>query len=352
MVPSLGEAEADRRLREIHRKAFFDWLCLNLEQQHADLLLFFSTLEADKAAVVEAWSQDGTYQELIPEDASVAERSLYLSDFSVVLEVLRHQWPSEKRQAGQEETQRATPAVLATIHDLNNLLMIIACQSQLLLGRVDSANPVREVAWEINRVAEQAMAMTHQLLPVGWKEIARPRTLDLNAIVRDMEGILRALLGDKSNLVTILEPALGHVRMEPGRMERILLNLAANARDAMPQGGTLTIETANVAPEESGIADSPGVSAGPRVVLAVGDTGVGMDAETRSRLFEPFFTTKEEGKGTGLGLTTVRRFVERADGSICVHSSLGWGTTFEVFLPRVTDMSSARAAARQESHSH
>jgi PAS domain S-box-containing protein len=212
-------------------------------------------------------------------------------------------------------------------HDFKNLLMAINGYSELLLQSQPLSEPARQLAEEIHSAGERAALLTRQLLAFSRKSRAEPRAVDLNALVSDAERLLRALLGKEVELEMALAPDVGAVAIDPGQMEQVLFNLVVNCRDAMPQGGKLTIETANA--ELDGT-----VHAGRCSLLAVSDTGVGMPAEIQAHIFEPFFTTKEKGKGTGLGLTTVHDIVVRhGGGHVAVQSAPGQGTTFRVYLP-------------------
>jgi two-component system cell cycle sensor histidine kinase/response regulator CckA len=211
-------------------------------------------------------------------------------------------------------------------HDFNNLLTAIIGYADLLARRVKGTPRLEHNVAEILEAAERAAGLTRQLLAFSRKQVLQPRVLSLNTTVADIENMLRRLIGEDVQLVTRLHERLGHVRADPTQLEQVILNLAVNARDAMPRGGQLTVETGDVELENERY-----------VMLAVSDTGVGMDAETRSRVFEPFFTTKEPGKGTGLGLAMVYGIVAQSGGSIRVHSEPGKGTTFKVLLPRVDD---------------
>jgi signal transduction histidine kinase len=220
-------------------------------------------------------------------------------------------------------------------HDFNNLLTAITGYCDLILMSLRPADPLYQHGQEIHKAAERATSLTGQLLAFSRKQVISPKLLDLNAVLADMDKMLRRLIGEDIELVTVHRSGLGIVRADPGQIEQVLLNLAVNARDAMPHGGKLTVETANVDFDESFAERTPDVSPGPYVMLAVTDTGHGMTEEVKARVFEPFFTTKPLGKGTGLGLATVYGIVKQNGGHISVYSEPNIGTTFKIFLPRV-----------------
>ena len=226
-------------------------------------------------------------------------------------------------------------------HDFNNLLTAILGNTQLLLRDLPPGDAKRGDVEEIRKASERAASLTRQLLAYSRRQMLQPEVLNLNGVVAEMDKMLRRLIGEHIALVTVLAPDLGHVRADPNQLEQVIVNLAVNARDAMAQGGTLTIETANVDLDETYAQTHLGSVPGPHTMLAVTDTGVGMDAGVRAHLFEPFFTTKEVGRGTGLGLATVYGIVKQSDGYISVYSEVGRGSSFKIYLPRIATPSDA-----------
>lgn len=239
----------------------------------------------------------------------------------------------------QTEKMEALGRLAGTVaHDFNNLLALITGYSDLLLKRfppgVDSN---RKKIEEIRKASDRGVALTRQLLAFSRRQALQFQALDLNAAIAGMDEILRQLIGENIRLQTSLDPEIGPVKADPDQVEQVLLNLAENARDAMPEGGSLTIETAHVESSELFSLRHESLKPGPYVMVAVSDTGSGINQETQARIFEPFFTTKEKGKGTGLGLSTVYGIVMQSGGCIRVYSEVGVGTTFKIYLPRIVE---------------
>jgi two-component system cell cycle sensor histidine kinase/response regulator CckA len=222
-------------------------------------------------------------------------------------------------------------------HDFNNLLCVISGHAELLSERLEQSLPAARNVTQIKKAVDSASTLVRQLLAFSRKQVFHPQIMDLNKIVVETEKLLGRLIGEDIEFFTSLEPELGRVQVDPIQIEQVLVNLVLNARDAMPQGGKLTIETCNMDVEEGSRCSGGIAPAGKYVVLAVTDSGCGMDEETQSRIFEPFYTTKELGKGTGLGLATVYGIVKQSGGFIWVYSEVGQGTTLKVYLPRVND---------------
>src|SRR5213593_17011 len=233
-------------------------------------------------------------------------------------------------------------------HDFNNLVTIITGYSDMVLSRIGPEDPMRRDIEQIKKAGDRAHSLTRQLLAFSRRQMLQPKVLDLNAVVSNLEPMLHRLIGENIELVIELKPGLGQVKADPGQIEQVIMNLAINASDAMPQGGKLLLETDNAELDETYARRHLPMQPGSYVRLAVTDTGCGMDAATQSRIFEPFFTTKEQGKGTGLGLSTVYGIVKQSGGYIWVYSEPGQGTTFKIYLPRVEETGEVAAWAPVE----
>ncbi len=233
-------------------------------------------------------------------------------------------------------------------HDINNLLTAISVSADLMSMDIVENDPLHRECDEIRKAVEQATSMTSQLLAFSSKQMLEPKVLDLNEVVHRVQGMLRRLIGEHIELEALLDTDTGQVRADSGQLEQILMNLVLNARDAMPQGGKLTIETAEVTLGEDYAREHIDAEPGPYVMLTVSDTGHGMDEETQSHIFEPFFTTKEADLGTGLGLSTVFGVVKQSKGRISVSSEPGRGTTFTIYLPSVPDRPEAEEARQAQ----
>ncbi|MDQ2856406.1 MAG: PAS domain S-box protein, partial [Acidobacteriota bacterium] len=222
-------------------------------------------------------------------------------------------------------------------HDFNNLLTVISGYSDLLLRKLPADSSLSAHASEIKKAGDRASGLTRQLLAFSRKQILQPKVLDLNTVVSDLDRMLRRLIGEDVDLLTITEPELGQVKADPGQIEQVVVNLVVNARDAMTTGGKVTIETANARLTADYVHQHVQCVPGAYVMLAISDNGSGIDPAIRDRIFEPFFSTKGAGKGTGLGLSTVYGIVKQSGGHIWVYSEANMGTTFKIYLPRVDE---------------
>jgi two-component system cell cycle sensor histidine kinase/response regulator CckA len=255
----------------------------------------------------------------------------------------RRNLEEERRQSQKMEAVGRLAGGVA--HDFNNLLTAILGYSDLLASRFHVGDPERAEIQEIRRAGERAAALTRQLLAFSRKQVLLPEVLDLDSVVRGLLRLLERLIGENITVSLVVAPDLGRVLADPGQMEQVVMNLAVNARDAMPRGGELRVEIQNVDLDDAFASEHIGVTPGPHVLLAVTDTGVGMAPEVQKQIFEPFFTTKRTGEGTGLGLSTVHGIVNQSGGTIWVDSEPGRGTTFKIYLPRIVGAAAAAQLA-------
>ncbi len=258
-----------------------------------------------------------------------------------------HQLEAQFRQAQKMEAVGRLAGGVA--HDFNNILGIIMGYSDIALGEITPDTAVRKYLAQIKKASHRAALLTRQLLAFSRQQVAFPRILDLNAVVQNVTTMLLRLVGEDIEIEFRPDPLIGSIKSDPGQIEQILMNLVVNARDAMPTGGKIIVETGHAELDEHYIAQHAGAQAGQHVVLKVSDTGCGMDEATKAHIFEPFFTTKDVGKGTGLGLSTVYGIVKQSEGYISVYSEPGKGTTFKIYFPRVNEKAEELGSPREES---
>jgi len=260
--------------------------------------------------------------------------------FEIMVEDVSERWRLERELLQAQKMEAVGRLAGGVAHDFNNLLTVIGGYVDLLRENLGLDDPMRRDLMEIRSATDRAAALTRQLLAFSRRQVLQPVVLDLNDVITDLQKMLGRVIGEDVHLLTKLDPSVGRVRADAGQIEQVIMNLVINARDAMPDGGKLTIETTNVELDEDYSQQHIAAEPGPYVMLSVSDDGSGMDEETRAQIFEPFFTTKERGKGTGLGLSTVYGIIKQTGGFIWVYSEPGQGTTFKIYLPRIGESDS------------
>jgi two-component system, cell cycle sensor histidine kinase and response regulator CckA len=258
--------------------------------------------------------------------------------FEVFAEDVTEKWLLERQLRMAQKMEAVGRLSGGIAHDFNNLLGVIIGYSQVLKRTLPPGTPFLEHAEEIEKAGQRAASLTRQLLAFSRQQVLAPAVLNINTLISEMEKMLPRLIGEDIEIVIALDPAIGRVKADHGQLEQVVMNLAVNARDAMPDGGKVIITTTNVVLDEAWTRSHPGSKAGDFVMLSVADTGTGIDSETLAHIFEPFFTTKERGKGTGLGLATVYGVVKQSGGYVWVESVLGKGAAFEIYLPRIEEL--------------
>jgi len=295
------------------------------------------------------------HQTRIQSEAEVAALGQKAHDLAVSVESVREatfQESQEKSKSLEEQFRQSQKMdavgqlAAGVAHDFNNLLTVIVGYSALLLLKLPATDPSRESLGQIRKAGERAANLTRQLLAFGRKQIMAPVVLNLNSLVTELEKMLRRLIGEDILFNTHLDPAIAPIKVDSGQLEQVIMNLAVNARDAMPQGGQITVETTMVEWDHDYCRLNADCKPGKFVKLSITDTGSGMTPEVKARIFEPFFTTKEPGKGTGLGLSTVFGIIKQSDGYINVYSEVGHGTSFSIYLPAIAAKASASTSNR------
>jgi PAS domain S-box-containing protein len=304
-------------------------------KEHQRLIAVLPYEDSFKDLEVEWKQKDGTPITVRCSGWPVRDASGAMAYLEVFAEDVTHRRVLERQLRMAQKMEAVGRLSGGIAHDFNNLLGVIIGYSQVLKRTLGPQSPSYEHAEEIEKASQRAVSLTRQLLAFSRQQVLEPVVLNLNALVSDMQKMLPRLIGEDIDLTLDVHPELGWVKADPGQLEQVIMNLAVNARDAMPDGGKLTVQTTNVVLDAAYTRDHPGSKPGSYVMLAVTDTGMGMDPETQGRIFEPFFTTKERDKGTGLGLATVYGVVKQSGGYIAVDSEKGKGASFKVYLPRV-----------------
>lgn len=341
MVNKAAEALIGYTREEILKMSVFDVVPENYAEQIQARLQKKLADHSPTIYEVEAIRRDGTRVPVEVSSRLIWENGVAVAVQGSARDISERKRAEEALRASQLQLQQSQKLEAVgqlaggVAHDFNNLLTAIMGYTDLSLRRENLEDPIRHNLEETKKAAERAGSLIRQLLAFSRKQILEPKVLDLNAVVKDMHKMLTRLIGENIDLATKQAADLGMVKADPSQVEQIIMNLVVNARDAMPHGGKVTIETANITLDDQDALKHVAVKAGEYVMLAVSDTGTGIDEETQARIFEPFFTTKEVGRGTGLGLSTVYGIVKQSGGNIWVYSEPGFGTVFKVYLPRI-----------------
>jgi two-component system, cell cycle sensor histidine kinase and response regulator CckA len=315
----------------------FEALQLLKESGHDLPFILVSAVVSEVTAVaaMKAGAHDYLMKRKLARLAPAIERELREAQTRLARKAAEEALRKSEEQLRQTQKMEAVGRLAASVsHDFNNILTAILGHSEMLIRQLTAGDPCRNNAEQIEKCAQMAATLTKQLLTYSRKQVIAPRVLELNAAILNIEPILRRFIGRDIEFCTALDPDAGHINADPGQIEQVLVNLVVNARDAMPQGGKLTILTANTTLDQDQVKQFHDMRAGDYVTLAISDTGTGMTDEVKKHLFEPFFTTKPHGKGTGLGLATCFEIVKQSNAHIQVHSELGKGTTFKIYFPQ------------------
>jgi signal transduction histidine kinase len=318
----------------------FEALQLVKDSGHDLPFILVSAVVSEETAVsaMKAGAHDFIMKRRLARLAPAIDRELREAETRVARKAAEEALRQSEEQLRQAQKIEAVGRLAAGVaHDFNNILTTITGHSELLLRQLEANDPRRKNAEQIEKAAYMAAELTRQLLTFSRKQAVEPRVLSLGSVVQNVEKMLRRLIGEDIEFRTLLDQDAGHIKADPGQIEQVIMNLAVNARDAMPDGGKLTVRIANTTLGKNRPRQCHGLNAGDYVLITITDTGTGMSNEVKAHLFEPFFTTKPPGKGTGLGLATCFGIVKQNKGHISVHSELGKGTTFEIYFPQVQE---------------
>jgi two-component system, cell cycle sensor histidine kinase and response regulator CckA len=316
----------------------FEALQLVKDSGHDLPFILVSAVVSEETAVaaMKAGAHDYIMKRKLARLVPAVERELREAQTRLARKIAEESLRQSEEQLRQTQKMEAVGRLAASVaHDFNNILTAITCHSEMLLRQLNTGDPNRKNAEQIEKCAQMAATLTKQLLTYSRKQVIEPRVFELNAAILNIEPILRRFIGKDMDFCLALNAEAGQIHADPGQIEQVLVNLVVNARDAMPDGGELTIRTANITVDANHAKNFPDMCAGNYVALAITDTGTGMTDEVKAHLFEPFFTTKPPGKGTGLGLATCFGIVKENNAHITVQSELGKGTTFLIYFSQV-----------------